>query len=455
MQPRSIILAASILLNGAGVAAFAIRPEVVPANVRAFLGRQFGRETEKPASTPPRATKPPAPTPLWRKLDAGGDLPTLVARLRRAGFPADVIRAMIQAEIGARYDGKMRALFEPDPSTPFWKLASTYLTAGDNRMEQYSQLQRERSKLLRELLADPFFATDDVTAAQRRQYGNLSSQKIDLLRRIEDDYAEMGAAVRSATQGIMLPEDRAKLDLLARERRADLARVLSPEELADYDFRSSPLTGTIARQLGGFEASEAEFRAIFQAQNAFSEKLGPVEMGPGTNMRELQGASRQLHAQLKASLGETRFADYIRETDRTYQQLVQLTQRENLPPEAAVRAFNLRETVALESGRIVDSTSLTLDQKRAALQTLADSTRQQILGLLGPTTSTAYLKVIDGQWLNRVQQGNAVSFAESFGSFFTSSGGSGSSITSVTASFGVNPSFRGIAPPAPPPPPPR
>jgi hypothetical protein len=451
LPPRSILLAASILLNGAGAVAFVIRPETAPSAVREFLGRHFGRETAKPVPPPKPAAQPPAPTPLWHKLDAGGDLSTLVARLRRAGFPADIIRAMIEAEISARYDGRISALFEPDAGAPFWKAGPSFFTDGDKRMVQMNQLKQERDKLMRELLADPFFANDILTAIQRRQYGNLPGQKIDLLRRIEDDYAEMGTAIRSATHGIMLPEDREKLDLLARERRADLARVLSPEELADYDLRTSPLTSMIARQLSGFDASEAEFRAIFQAQQAFSYRLGPNATGSSANFQDRRAAAQQLHTQLQASLGETRYADYMRETDPNYQQLVELSQREKLPSDAALRAYRLRDTVALESGRIADNASLNIEQKRAALQALAEGTRQQILGLLGPTAGSAYVKIIDGRWLNLVQQGNAVSFSGSYGSMTVSTGPSGSSMTPSTASFGVNASFRGIAPPAPPP----
>src|SRR5258707_692709 len=97
----------------------------------------------------------------------------------------------------------------------------------------------------RDLLNDPFFATDDVSATQRRQFGNLSRQKVDSVQRIEDDYSEMTSAIRAAMAGITLPEDRDKLALLAREKHADLAAVLTPGELADYELRSSPITSLL------------------------------------------------------------------------------------------------------------------------------------------------------------------------------------------------------------------
>ena len=454
MKLRVFLLAGSIALNVASLAAFALRPALAPPAVRDFFARHFHRGRDVPAATPkPAAAKPFARKTIWPTLDAAGDLKTLAARLRNAGFPAEIIRAMVLAELSARYDAKMRAMFEPDPGTPFWKLGANFFVAGDKRMEEYGQLQRERAKLQRELFADPFFATDDVTAAQRRQFGNLPRQKIDLLQRIEDDYAEMGTAIRSATNGILLAEDREKLALLMRERGADLAGVLSTEELADYEMRSSPLTNMLTRQLASFNASEAEFRAIFQAQQAYSDKLGTTAMSSGANFEDRRTAQQQLSDRLKTSLGDARYADYVRETDRTYQQLSRLAQRENLPPETATRAFNIRDTVAQESGRIADDPALSTEQKRAALQTLAESTRSQLLSMLGPAAGPTYVKIVDSQWLNAVQRGSAVSFGGGMGGSMTYSMGGGSSGMPVSVSFGLSPTFRNVGRPPPPPPP--
>jgi len=450
MTLRVFLIAGSLVLNGACITAFAIRPAIAPAPVRDFFVRTFARTADAPIVPKAAAPKKIARQALWPSLDAGADLKTLIGRLRAAGFPPEIVRAMAQAEISARYDVKMRSMFEPDPNTPFWKLTTNFMTSGDNRMEQYSALQRERAKLQRELFADPFFSTDDVTAAQRRQFGNLSKQSIEMLQRIEDDYAEMTSAIRSGTNGILLPEDREKLALLQRERLADLASVLSPSELADYQMRSSPVTNMLVRQLGNFNATEAEFGAIFRAQQAFSERMAPAALSSG-NFQDRRVAQQQLNEQLKASLGEARFADYQRETDRNYQQLMRLTERENMAKETALRAYNVRDTVAVESHRVVDDAALTVEQKRAALQALAERTRIELIGILGPNAGPAYVKVVDQQWLSMVQRGNAVSFDNPTGAMTMSMGGSGSSGLPVTISFGASPSYRNVAQPAPPP----
>ena len=263
--------------------------------------------------------------------------------------------------------------------------------------------------MLRELFDDPFFTTDDVSSAQRRQFGNLSRQKIDLIQRVEDDYAEMMSAVRAATKGIMLPEDREKLAFLTREKRDDLAAVLSPAELAEYEVRNSPITWSLSHELANFKPNEAEFRAIFSVQQQLNDKF-PFVPGVRTDFEGRRTTQVQLSEQLKITLGERRFADYLRETSDDFHQLKRLVQRENLSPDAAVRAFDLRHVVSQNSVRIVDDPALTVEQKRAALGTLAKNTRDQIIATLGPVAGPTFLNTVNHQWLNGVERGAAVTF---------------------------------------------
>jgi hypothetical protein len=279
-----------------------------------------------------------------------------------------------------------------------------------------------------------------VSASQRRPCGNLARAEIDALQHIEDDYTEMAATVRNGTNGILLPEDREKLAYLAREKHADLAAVLTPDQLADYEVRSAPLTSMLVRELGGFEPTEAEFRAVFQAQKDYSAKFpaGPV----GIDFQTREAAAQQMTAQLKAALGDARYADYVRETDREFQQLDRIAQRENIPRETAIGAFSLRETVAQESNRIFDDASLMPDAKRTALQALAQNTRMQLNQMLGPVAGPTYVNAAE-RWLRMVEGGAAVRFT----------GGPTSTMSMMTngtttmINMGTSPTFRQLPPP--------
>src|SRR5260221_6737104 len=53
--------------------------------------------------------------------------------------------------------------------------------------------------------------------------------------------------------------------LFRSERRADIAAMLTPEELADYDLRTSRITGRLRPAMTLLDAGEDEFRRIYQA----------------------------------------------------------------------------------------------------------------------------------------------------------------------------------------------
>ncbi len=419
MKLPALLTAGSLAANAVLLGLLFARPTLAPPAVRKYF--TLGAAEEAPTAKP-RAAQPAPPPKLWAALGSD-DLPTLIARLRAAGFPASVIRQIVSMNLSARYDARMRAIFEPDPNVPFWKQQSPYALSGSKRMEDYAALQRERSKLMRDLFSDEFFATADVSASQRRQYGNLSRAKIDLVSRIEDDYGEMTSAVRSATNGIALPEDREKLALLNREKHADLAAILTPDELADYELRSSPITSMLRSRFNNFTPTESEFRAIFQMQQAMNDRF-PYTGGAMNDYQQRQDYMKTLNDQLKGSLGDARYGEFMRETSNEYQTLSRLAQRDSLPTDTAIRAYNVRDSVAQESNR-------------AALQTLAQNARAQIVTLLGPAAGQSYVKMIDNQWLGQVERGSAVSFNGGGGTMSISNG-------TTMISLGSSPIYRRV-----------
>lgn len=362
---KAPLIGASLLLNVALLAALAARPSLAPAGMQAFLVRHFHPDIPK-APPPSTAKGVTAKRPkLWTAL-RHEDASTLIARLRAAGLPPNVIRELVTAEITGQYDAKLRAF------------------------------------------KDEFFASTDTSAAQRRQFGDLPLSKIDALQRVENDYNEMIAAVRTKAKGIILPEDREKLALLNREKRADLASILTPQELENYELRTSQSANMLRSRLAAFEPTEAEFRALYQAQLVLNEKFQAGFNGVDQQTREAH--QNAYHDQLRALLGDKRYADFVRETSSDYQQLTRLVQRENLPKETPQLTYDLRNAIATESNLIFDNAGLSLDAKREALRQLAQNARNRILATLGPGAGPEYVRISD-QWLTQMERGAAVSFS--------------------------------------------
>ena len=429
MKLYAALLGISIAVNVGLISAFVFKPALAPPAVRNFLSSAEPAAVSKPAAGPSASVhtaveKDRAHTPgrdsaasndraqLWAALDSD-DLPTLVKRLRAAGFSRQVILGILNARLETRFADRLKAITGDVESTPYWKpdpLNSPF--GGSKYWEQYSQVYRERSRMLRELLGDDSMAwggTDPATA-QRRQFGNIPKEKIDLVQRINEDYAEMTSQVRAAMQGITLPEDREKMALLEREKRADLAAILTPSELEEYEMRSSPVTSRLRNSLSLMDATESEFRAIFKVQQAFHDRVNPMMSGMISSqmMEDRREAQKQMNEQLKTALSPDRYNDYMRVSNPEYQQLHRLAQKENIPAETVTRAFSIRDTISAESVRIADDTALTNEQKRAALTALAQKGRTQILSTLGPGAGESYAQA--ARWLATLERGSGVVF---------------------------------------------
>lgn len=350
---------------------------------------------------------------IWSTL-ATADLHTLAARLRAAGFPESLVRAAIAASAEERLRPRLDAI-EAMPAKPFWEPDRwAYGTPDATTRSALREYKRERSQLLQEALGDDLLA--DEAHALRRAYGNLPTVKLAQIQRITTDYDERRDEYIKAAAGPFLPEDRDRLSQIEAERRAEVARVLSPAEMEDFLVRTSITTTRLRTNLTVMEASPEEARAIYEAEAAHDAKIGSLR--PPYNADEINAyeetrgaAGAQVTADLRAVLGEQRYADYLRAGSFEFQSLNRIVQRLNLPPDAAGKLFDLRENVAAESRRIFDEEAMALDQKHAALQTLAKSARTQITSMLGEEAGRTYIEIAD-RWISAVEGGGAITLRQ-------------------------------------------
>ncbi|MCX6953225.1 MAG: hypothetical protein NTV51_13820 [Verrucomicrobia bacterium] len=430
MSLPKVLLAASGAANLACAVALAFRPSLAPPAVRDFLHLHDTtaearlaaetRQREAAAAKTSAAQAAARRALLWSALDSA-DLKTLVAHLRAAGFSPIHIRAVVSARIEARFAARRQEIAGTVTDTPYWKPEPLGWNNNARFYEEMNQLFRERAAALRDVLGDDFFAESaaEATAEQRRRFGDLPTAKIALVQRVEDDYAEMISQIRAGMQGITLPEDREKLALLEREKRADLAALLSPEELRDYEIRTSTIATRLRPALTVMDATEAEFRAIYALQEPLADRLYPVGGVKGAAMSRARKEAEEIVAnQLATVLGPARAADFVRASSSDYQDLYRLAQRENLPSDAAARAFDLRNATAAEARRIAADKALGDDERRAAVQALAQTAKVGLIAALGPKAGDTYLKSAD--WLRHIEGGGTVSFNNNGGTMFYS-----------------------------------
>lgn len=355
---------------------------------------------------------------LWTNL-GGEDLPTLVSRLRGAGFPPSVVRAIVAAQVNESFAARRKALAPPKTDLPFWKVNQP----GDPKtLTALRELGREQSKVMKELLGTPVPSDDPVYAASlRRQYGNLPQEKIDQIARVKQDYQDLQQQIYTAagfgldTGGVIsfLPEDRAKLALLQKEQRADIAQILTPQEFEDYELRSSSTANQMRSSLSAFKPNEEEFRAIYKLQRQFDDQYSSqTVMAPGTPAaqdlnRQRMEAQKQLVSEIKAALGPERGADYERATDGNFQQINRVVERLELPPSAAVDVWSVQKEVEQKMTAWRNDRTLPPAARTEQLAALAREAEAKVTAALGPRGLEVY-KQHGGFWINNLQaQANA------------------------------------------------
>lgn len=392
MKPvTTVLLVVSVALNAAlAYAALTGRTRLAESEVE--TAQRAAASLHAHPASPGSAPVDPA---TWSKLDTT-ELPELVTRLREAGFPADVIRAIMSGLINEQFAARRRALDPDAANRAYWKDRAPDLKL---QLAQF-QLYREQEKALRALLGPDARNTDPLALArQRAMFGNLSPEKMEAAQLIMEDFNQKRTELYY-TKGNTTMADQNQIE---RDQRAALSAVLSPAELEEYDLRNSNTGRTLRRELASFDPTEEEFRAIYKLRQPFDEKYNYNDSGiPSQDvMRQRNEAQKQLIADVKTLLGADRAAAYERSTDYNYQRTAQLIARLELPPETTVTLWNTQKEFEQRRNDLYrDTATLTPEARNQQLTALQQEAIAKITPLLGgnPSRVEAY-KQYGGQWL--------------------------------------------------------
>lgn len=394
------VLALSLAGNFVG-AYFALRPSSV-ARPGSDARNSDLSESSSIAETVARNTAQPeenalARNPgLWTDLYPANDLAALVTRLRAAGFPPKVVRAMIQQLINDQIAAKT-----PEEKRPYWARD----LSGKTR-EAQTAANRERQDLLESLLGAEGRPSALLNDSERaRRYGGLSDAKIDALVKLERDYDEVMNLVMAERVARPLTAEESRRfgqerELVEREKRAELATLLTSAELAEYERRNSPTAARLTHQLRQIEVNEQEYTALYLLQKSFDEKF-PQSTMSAEAYRARQIAQLELNEQVKSVLTGDRFYDYLSSTDSQYNQTKEFTK--NYPAITApdvYAIYRVQQQLQAAALSIGQSQSLTPAQRSEQMRSIATDYGLQLSSLLGPEALEAFKKTPQGRLLN-------------------------------------------------------
>jgi hypothetical protein len=406
MKKAPLLLAVSLAANAVLLGLFLTRPPESPVPAP---GRPASRATPaNPGGAADSARAGRIAAALREPLDTA-PARDLIARMRAAGFPPDLIRAAAQARLVGQYQARLAEILGANEHVPpFW---DSRATPGMDPEQQAAvrELSRLMSATMKDLLgADYSMAglTDAARASLLRQYGDISPEKIVQLQDIQQDFSLRQAEIYGQTVGgynVRLPEDTARLAELEQERRAAIAAVLTPAELEQYDLRSSNSANTLRNQLVAFEPSEDEFRTLFRLQQAFDEKYPPALAASGNlnTLLERSVAQQQLREDMAAALPPDRAAAFRLLTEGAATAVARLVTRLDLPMATVGEIVNVQQEIQAQANAVRTDRNLTPDGRNQALAALQQQADARIARQIGANGLAAY-KSSAGAWIQNL-----------------------------------------------------
>jgi hypothetical protein len=351
----------------------------------------------KPAAIPEislqPSTQPQGETSLpWGRVRAA-DYADYVRNLRALGCPEASIVDLIVGEVTAQFSERWRTASHV-AAVKYWETATTNSSAEQARLREVrARLQRERRELLLQVLGPPALQAmakyrlwNDVDP-DAELLAFLPASKREQLFVLQQKYpAHTAEDVAGASE-----EDMRRAAADQARQRAEIAALLSPQELEELDLRKSDTAQRLREELQGFQANEAEFRQLFRVRRAYEVTLAANPDVRDTNVLQVRiEAERRFAEEARAALGEQRYADYQRARDPDYQNALQVTQFYSLPGEVATRVYELKHDVDARAGAITANTALSETRRDELLGQLQADTERTLQSLLGGEVLAEY-----------------------------------------------------------------
>ena len=343
------------------------------------------------------ATSSPSPAFEWASVESS-DYKQYVVNLRAIGFPEELIRSIVIADIDKLYAPREEPL-KPKPVPPDAPPAQRQSYPVAELMERILQLREvrlEKQAVLQEILG-AYVPREMLRAPMSRNYeayeyaiGLLPLEKRDAVQFIQEN-----EFVADDMQKIKFPEHAAELEAYRRsyeERNRALLEILTPEEFERYEMNTTPAGTEMARRVIGMEPTEAESLAMFRVTYEYWLATGGVYGRWRANHvppEQIAAAEQQLEAGLRDALGPERCLDYQMATSEIGQQLRNLGARYELPRDTLVQAYELQsetDRIAKSIAQVTraGSPDLPASADLAQLQIRRSDLEQKMAQVLGP-----------------------------------------------------------------------
>jgi hypothetical protein len=348
----------------------------------------------------------------WSQL-AAPEFTLYITNLRAFGTPEQKIRDFIFGAVEAIYRpkrGALRPSRKPDDGK-FWEHRSFYSNPSPMtkmQREQMQALKKEESDLLKSLLGDDIYQqmakdSGDTNDWLGRLYSYIPKELREKVQAIETEMNDEQQEIYAKTEGSFDQYTQADLRKIEKKYHDQLAAILTPDQLLQWDLRHSDTSNQLKNDLSAFDPSQEEFEAIFKYKQAEEELNPPRDPDddspptPATNGQAQADKQAALDAELAQTVGTNRVAEYKLEQDYGYRNLIE----SGVPKDAVFKLDDMKTQAQAAAQKIRSDSTLTADQRTDALNAIRAETQNSINGLLNGKQVKQYASQ-SGWWLNNI-----------------------------------------------------
>jgi hypothetical protein len=277
------------------------------------------------------------------------------------------------------------------------------------RSKRYRELQKEKSALLVELLGVDVekqrMKEEGIQqfVGSNRQLEYLPEAKREPVTQYLEKFDEKMQDFYARASGNWDAETRAEQKKLEAEKFGGLAEILAPQEMREFELRNSQMASQISSEIRGVTLTPEEYEALYDVRKKYGDSIynWADAVNDATAREQIERNQKNLQAEVAEALGAPKARELELAKDYTYQQLVRLAKRNDLPPETASRVYDFKDAAEKAAKELNGNTSVGAEQRSAALQQIRAEAETAVKNALGDKAYKRYLSN-GGWWLNNI-----------------------------------------------------
>jgi hypothetical protein len=328
----------------------------------------------------------------WSQLETT-DYQEYIRRLRAVGCPEATIRDIILADLDNVYEPKLNKLRGINPvaaTEPYWLVSRAVPKPkpSPEAEKEIKALMEERTALVKELLGvteksirSEFNWYED---AAQSKYSFLTPEQGDKVMTLEKKVDELRKQAPSNPSGSAVAK--MQEEEFEKFRRKEMAEFMSPQEIYEYELRTSKLTAKLQDRFQSIEVNETEFRALYEYARMEEESrrgLLPGEVRSPEKAKEIAELRRKIEEGAREVVGPERVAELERFDDPGYRQLIAAAPYLGYDKAAAIQVNNMQTDARKAAMAIVNNPALTPEAKARAMQEISQATDKAVGQTIG------------------------------------------------------------------------